>query len=610
MGQSSYGCMVGKPRLGVEENAMAPVYVVEEWLKGRIGHHAILLAAGPNIGDIDLLCDALVKQLGDRAKSFENPGILVVCADWKPFESSRRFEQNGVRLLKHLRLTPELGELRRMHVIVLSFEPVEELIRRKPGSLVLLSPGVTFLRLPEDLRLLGDQTFLQSAANAPAPADATSLRHHIAADYVAPDRTHETSDWWGVHQIFQTRAFLRSREEPPLECPARIRRELARLRNKEALYLHGGLDHVAPAGGHDVLLAAENEIENLFSPGDNKPGKKIVLLDDFAEEGWKHLLRETLFENVDDRGLESVFVAPPIPDSITEDWVQNAVLKFDPDLVLLDLRLHGNREHSVPVKDTTGAKVLEILRREDLGLPVVLMTASNKYWTYRDMLRLGADGYWMKAGLGEHQPPVAPEEHYAELFQLVKQCLSGPSADLRGFSRFLRELKMRTNLWWENKKWPDPDVPEDTVLPAPKELLTQTNPGREGILRCVETMLSLLRGYVQMCYLNQIHVAYSAREAVEAEQLCGVVLAGGKVIEAVHCFDKFTRWPGPDILAVSNKNGVRCEYRKDFVAYRLYWFRNWYAHRKRGAPCGIQYGEVRDYVAVLLAYLLVRSSTT
>jgi len=60
-----------------------------------------------------------------------------------------------------------------MHVIVFSFEPVEELIRRKPGSLILLSRGVTFLRVPEGLSKLKDANFL---------ADRTAILAEMGGD--------------------------------------------------------------------------------------------------------------------------------------------------------------------------------------------------------------------------------------------------------------------------------------------------------------------------------------------------------------------------------------------------------------------------------------------
>jgi CheY-like chemotaxis protein len=137
---------------------MARVYAVEPWLRSWAGGDFEALDVASDVGDIDHLCDSLVKDL--KKKATEIDGLLVVCADWKPFQTSRRYEQNGVRLLKHLRLTPELGDLRLMHAIILSFEPVEELIRRRPESSLLLSRGVTFLRLPDGVEMLQNPDFV------------------------------------------------------------------------------------------------------------------------------------------------------------------------------------------------------------------------------------------------------------------------------------------------------------------------------------------------------------------------------------------------------------------------------------------------------------------
>ncbi|MCL5028477.1 MAG: response regulator, partial [Bacteroidetes bacterium] len=77
--------------------------------------------------------------------------------------------------------------------------------------------------------------------------------------------------------------------------------------------------------------------------------------------------------------------------------------RFDPDVILLDLRLFPAYDelHRHDVEKMSGALLLKMLREEYLGIPIIVTTASNKVWTYAKLIELGADAYWIKEGLDE-----------------------------------------------------------------------------------------------------------------------------------------------------------------------------------------------------------------
>lgn len=96
-----------------------------------------------------------LKSLIDNASEER---LFLIHVNLKPTTFSTRQEQEGIELLKHIRLTDkdELGEGRNAHVVLYSFEEQLELLKRKPGNLILLSEGVTFLRLPDGLNTFRD----------------------------------------------------------------------------------------------------------------------------------------------------------------------------------------------------------------------------------------------------------------------------------------------------------------------------------------------------------------------------------------------------------------------------------------------------------------------
>ncbi len=252
---------------------MARVYAVDEWLRSWAGGDFELLETDTDIRDVDHLCDSLVKGLKNRTTG--NDGLLVVCADWKPFETSRRYEQNGVRLLKHLRLTPELGDLRRMHAIIFSFEPVEELIRRAPESLPLLSGGVTFLRLPEGLEKLQDPDFVARRFAIRGDTAGVKIAASVRIDYRDdPLDPHSFRNRFGALKLCKEFAgdLLGVEHEFLLreEREASVNLDMKRLR----------------AAQPDLFVGAQPEASQWQTFRESCRRHKVLLIDDEHARGW------------------------------------------------------------------------------------------------------------------------------------------------------------------------------------------------------------------------------------------------------------------------------------------------------------------------------------
>src|ERR1700722_8804216 len=64
-------------------------------------------------------------------------GILLIHAHGRFTRGAHRQDLQGVELLKHIRLTPSLGTANAWHAIVYSFEPLETILARRPGDLIL-----------------------------------------------------------------------------------------------------------------------------------------------------------------------------------------------------------------------------------------------------------------------------------------------------------------------------------------------------------------------------------------------------------------------------------------------------------------------------------------
>ena len=128
--------------------------------------------------------------------------------------------------------------------------------------------------------------------------------------------------------------------------------------------------------------------------------KKILFIDDEADKGWSDTLKE-IFK-------EATFETVPIKSSFVDfykDAEKLALQKDDNglpfwDLILLDLRLDNEEDTGLNANklasEYSGAKLLEIIKKDNKGTQVIMFTASNKAWNMRELIDMGVDGLYIK----------------------------------------------------------------------------------------------------------------------------------------------------------------------------------------------------------------------
>lgn len=86
-----------------------------------------------------------------------NVGLFLINSNFKFRPDAKRTDCHGISILQHIRLTKLLPEAtRRAHIVLYSFQTGRMLQEREPTNLVIHSPGVTLLRLPEEVEKLKD----------------------------------------------------------------------------------------------------------------------------------------------------------------------------------------------------------------------------------------------------------------------------------------------------------------------------------------------------------------------------------------------------------------------------------------------------------------------
>jgi CheY-like chemotaxis protein len=514
--------------------------------------------------------------------------------------STYSFKQDceGIELLKHLRTTTVLGDLQQCHVIIVSWESAEQLIKRKPGNIILFTSGVSFLRLPEAIEILsnGDELRKRAAEKADLKDD-PRLWAAVRADYKPPDSAHQMSNWWGAWRLIQTI------EEHDATMPPLVRANMSILANKQALFLAHASDKPGKVDQKKI-----KRLQSLV----RESAPTICYVDDEADKGWAHAFKTLLYGTEDSSGFRVVNpidvdpITSPVKDKLPQ--LAELILGFAPNLLILDLRLEGEDEALKAPKEASGALLLEEIRKKDKGVPILLMTASNKARMLQDIVKLGADAYWMKEGIGEHAFLYTNEKPANELIRLLNALLGLDWQFLLRFQKAqdaLRFALIRSQCWWSSgKRWKKAVQWPATMRAGargvnPKLAPQETSLTPEGLKILLDILEETARLYRE--YLGQGLLAYEGGPrslSIKDLWLRGIAIHAARVIEGVHRYDEIENGAGEDYVRMIPKLAKE---RGDTIGQEIIYHRNGAAHYR---PEG-QFDEerTRDLLGMLCAWL-------
>lgn len=165
--------------------------------------------------------------------------------------------------------------------------------------------------------------------------------------------------------------------------------------------------------------------------------KKILLIDDEADKGWKYVLSKMLNVNID-------VISEKVVDyeSFSEES-KKKISHIDYDLIFLDLRLNGYDEENISSpEDFSGMKILKSIKNEiNGGIQVIIFTASNKAWNMKALLDAGADGYYIKESPEYAFPLEYSMENARKLLDTINTCFDRKY--LRVIYKKIQELNRR-----------------------------------------------------------------------------------------------------------------------------------------------------------------------
>ena len=335
---------------------------------------------------------------------------------------------------------------------------------------------------------------------------------------------------------------------------------------------------------------------------------KIIYIDDNAQNGWNDILSQMILEAI----ITSIVPKEVYKNDIEKLYANQVkeTINNDLSLIMLDLRLYDEKDRSVAVENLSGKKLLDIIRKNHKGIPVLIITASNKVWSYEELMKSGADAYWMKEGIDNHFEVKESVDNYYKLLWLVEKLTNDEYAFLRKITDKIERLACVEEHWWQDMCW-NFEYKKNNKVIVPNE----TKAERKVIFDILWDAQSFLKSYLKATVLKIGSENYSEQKwFLPAE----IIRHLGNIIEIIHDFEtmriNYQDLPGGQRLKYTPDgkigiNGwmnnstteIKPKFRGDTVGAELYDARNKASHYAEAKNKGFK--ELKIVFTKLLDYL-------
>jgi len=264
----------------------------------------------------------------------------------------------------------------------------------------------------------------------------------------------------------------------------------------------------------------------------NSKSVSILYIDDNAGNGWSFVLKQVFPKASISCIIPDIKLKGEIEKFYTTQ-IQPAISNCKPNVILLDLRLFDEDEDSIEVDKLSGTHILRQIKNSYPGIPVIITTASNKLWSFKQLISLGAEGYWTKEGLDERRNTQNSIKNYYSLIQLIAKASSKKYLTLKKLIDYDLLLTATQSPWWTTGFWKNND---------PK------NGNTTEIKNIVDSSIKMLG-----MYLHEFHMAETNKTVHEEKFfISSLIMRLCSVYEFVHNIDR----DAFQALTSSKKGGV------------------------------------------------------
>jgi len=164
-------------------------------------------------------------------------------------------------------------------------------------------------------------------------------------------------------------------------------------------------------------LLAKNPIDKQRAIGYKKPklSGKVLYIDDEWAKGWSDIFKSYFPSNIEFKTFEKNFKDVNIFSLKVE--LKEYVISYEPDIVLLDLRLVAKDHTREEIENLTGIKITQMIKEINPAIQVIIFTATNKSRILEKLYEEKILGYIKK--VHPEDKNLTTKDSFAKLAELV-----------------------------------------------------------------------------------------------------------------------------------------------------------------------------------------------
>lgn len=342
---------------------------------------------------------------------------------------------------------------------------------------------------------------------------------------------------------------------------------------------------------NNTYKAAKEELFSKSIP-EVKNTTRILFIDDNAANGWLDIFKLM---------IPGLCIQEFIPNKQLKDidtlysQIAQLIQSFNPDLILLDLRLFDEKERSIEIEQVSGLQILKRIRMDFLGIPILITTASNKVWSYEKLFQYGADAYWIKEGIDNTFNAVESSNNYSRFLWLISRLSDDRFKLLNSFDKSLQKIK-KESLWFKKEvKWAN----------GLKYKLSKKS--INNIYDILEDGLMIYRTYLQYVFLRHSYLQTNS----DSYWLSGMINKLSGIIEEIH-FPNSREFDSREVGAKWSFNNntqsyewvIENKHRQDWIGQILLSYRNLASHNFNSKNL-TDWRVLEKFILLLLHWLLM-----
>lgn len=319
---------------------------------------------------------------------------------------------------------------------------------------------------------------------------------------------------------------------------------------------------------------------------------RILFIDDNAANGWLDIFKLM---------MPDVCIQELIPNKNLKDidalylQIEQLTQLFNPDIILLDLRLFDEKDRSIEIDQVSGLQILKKIRKDFLGIPILITTASNKVWSYEKLIEFGADAYWIKEGIDNTFNAMESSNNYRRFLWRISRLSDDRFKLLNSFDKSLQKIK-EESLWFKKElKWAN----------GLKYKLSKNS--IENIYDILEDGLIIYRTYLQHVFLKHSYLQANS----DSYWLSGMINKLSGIVEEIH-FPNSREFDSREVGAKWSLNNntqtyewvIENRHRQDWIGQILLSYRNLASHNYNSRNLK-DWRVLEKFILLLLHWLLL-----